>query len=192
MFVSCHPWSRIISFQIEKAYVRMHCGRPCLLQCGCMGNSRASVLVIADSFLGSQTGCPSSGFRGVSQSRQEYAGLPPQINPLPLRFPNSSISLIIQSFDAIFFSGSSSSLGPWPLVQFRNHSSQTVGLPERVISSSQGRYLNTGQHKHRINPYTHQTSMPWVGFEPTTPVFERAKTVHALDHAATVTGHLTP
>jgi hypothetical protein len=30
-----------------------------------------------------------------------------------------------------------------------------------------------------------QTSMPRVGFEPTTPVFERAKTVHALDRAAT-------
>jgi hypothetical protein len=25
-----------------------------------------------------------------------------------------------------------------------------------------------------------------VGFEPTIPVFERAKTVHALDHEATV------
>jgi hypothetical protein len=28
--------------------------------------------------------------------------------------------------------------------------------------------------------------MPRVGFEPTTRVFERAKTVHALDRAATV------
>jgi hypothetical protein len=27
-----------------------------------------------------------------------------------------------------------------------------------------------------------------VGFEPTTPVFERVKTVHALDSAATVMG----
>jgi hypothetical protein len=31
-----------------------------------------------------------------------------------------------------------------------------------------------------------RTSMPQVGFEPTMPVFERAKTVHALDRAATV------
>jgi hypothetical protein len=30
--------------------------------------------------------------------------------------------------------------------------------------------------------------MPQVGFEPTTPVLERAKTVHALDSAATVIG----
>jgi hypothetical protein len=33
-----------------------------------------------------------------------------------------------------------------------------------------------------------QTSMPWVGFEPTISAFERAKTVHVLDRAATVIG----
>jgi hypothetical protein len=33
-----------------------------------------------------------------------------------------------------------------------------------------------------------QTSMPKVRFEPTVPVFERAKTVHALDQASTVIG----
>jgi hypothetical protein len=30
--------------------------------------------------------------------------------------------------------------------------------------------------------------MPWVVFEPTIPAFERAKTVYALDRAATVIG----
>jgi hypothetical protein len=30
----------------------------------------------------------------------------------------------------------------------------------RVISPSQDLYLNTGQHEHRINAYTHQTYMP--------------------------------
>jgi hypothetical protein len=30
--------------------------------------------------------------------------------------------------------------------------------------------------------------MPYVGFETTIPAFERAKTVHALDRAATVIG----
>jgi hypothetical protein len=35
-----------------------------------------------------------------------------------------------------------------------------------------------------------QTSMPRVGFELTIPVFERAKTVHALDRAATVISHI--
>jgi hypothetical protein len=32
---------------------------------------------------------------------------------------------------------------------------QTVGFLGRGISSSQGLYLNTRQHKHRINIYTH-------------------------------------
>jgi hypothetical protein len=66
--------------------------------------------------------------------------------------------------------------------------SQTVGLLGLVISPSQGRYLNTGQHNHRISAYTYKTSMPWMGFEPTFPAPERAKTVHASDGAATVTG----
>jgi hypothetical protein len=58
----------------------------------------------------------------------------------------------------------------------------SVGLLGRVINPSQGRYLTQTQNKHR------QTSMPRVGFEPTIPAFERAKTVHALDHTATVIG----
>jgi hypothetical protein len=33
-----------------------------------------------------------------------------------------------------------------------------------------------------------QTSTPQVGFEPMIPVFERAKTVHALDRAAIAIG----
>jgi hypothetical protein len=36
---------------------------------------------------------------------------------------------------------------PWSLIQFRNHYFQTARLLERVISSSQGLYLNTGKHK---------------------------------------------
>jgi hypothetical protein len=36
--------------------------------------------------------------------------------------------------------------GPRPLLQFPNHVSQTAGLLGRVISPSQGVYLNTGQH----------------------------------------------
>jgi hypothetical protein len=33
-----------------------------------------------------------------------------------------------------------------------------------------------------------QTSMPWVGFEPTIPTSDRTKIIHALDRAATVIG----
>jgi hypothetical protein len=32
--------------------------------------------------------------------------------------------------------------------------------------------------------------MPRVGFEPTIPVFEGAKTVHASDRTVTVIGHM--
>jgi hypothetical protein len=58
----------------------------------------------------------------------------------------------------------------------------SVGLHGRVMSPSQGCYLTQTQNKHK------QTSMPWVGFEPTIPASERAKTVHALGRAATVIG----
>jgi hypothetical protein len=51
-----------------------------------------------------------------------------------------------------------------------------------VSDPSQGRYLTQKHIKHK------QTSMPRVGFKPTIPAFERAKTVHALDRAATVIG----
>jgi hypothetical protein len=60
-----------------------------------------------------------------------------------------------------------------------------AGLLGRVISPSQGRYLHrTTQTKNRRR----QTSMPLARFEPTIPVFTRAKTFYALDLAAIVTG----
>jgi hypothetical protein len=43
--------------------------------------------------------------------------------------------------------------GSRPLIQFRNHFSQSVGLRGRVISPSHGRYIHTGQHKHKINAH---------------------------------------
>jgi hypothetical protein len=45
-------------------------------------------------------------------------------------------------------------VGPRPLLQFRDLLTQTVGLLGRVISPSQGLYLYTGQHKHRLNAHT--------------------------------------
>jgi FAD synthase len=65
---------------------------------------------------------------------------------------------------------------------------QSVRFHGRGIRPSQGLYLYTEQHKHRINA---QTSMSRVGFEPTTSVLEQAKTVHVLDRAATVIGSLS-
>jgi hypothetical protein len=50
---------------------------------------------------------------------------------------------------------------------------QSVGLPGRGISQSQSRCLHTEQHKYRIKAF-----MTRVGFEPTSPMLERAKRVH--------------
>jgi hypothetical protein len=62
----------------------------------------------------------------------------------------------------------------------------SVGLLRRG-SAHRNAATYTGQRKHRINtdryPYLH-----CVGFEPTIPVFERAKTVYALDPVASVIG----
>jgi hypothetical protein len=75
-------------------------------------------------------------------------------------------------------------VAPWTLFQFLDLFTRSVGFLGRGISPSQGRYLHTGQHKHRTKRT--QTSIPQVGFEPTIPVFEQAKTVRVLDRAATV------
>jgi hypothetical protein len=58
-----------------------------------------------------------------------------------------------------------------------------VWLVGRVISPSQGRYLHRTIQTQQKRA---QTSMPCVGFEATIPAFERAKTDHASDRAATV------
>jgi hypothetical protein len=58
---------------------------------------------------------------------------------------------------------------------------QTVGLLGR--GSTRRKAATCTQRKTQT-----QTFIPWVGFEPKTPVFERAKTVHALDRAAAVIG----
>jgi hypothetical protein len=62
---------------------------------------------------------------------------------------------------------------------------QSVGLLGRRSAPSQGRYVHRTtqtQNKRR------QTCKPWVGFEPTIPVFERAKTFYALDRVVAVIG----
>jgi hypothetical protein len=71
--------------------------------------------------------------------------------------------------------------------QFLDHS-QTVGLVDRVISSSQGLYLNTGQHKHR-KTHTHIKHLcpEWDWNPRSRPPSERRQYI-ALDRSATVTG----
>jgi hypothetical protein len=46
-------------------------------------------------------------------------------------------------------------VGPWPLFEFLDLFTQSVGHLGRGISPSQGRYLHTGQHEHRINAHRH-------------------------------------
>jgi hypothetical protein len=69
-------------------------------------------------------------------------------------------------------------VGPWPLFSFLIF--YTVGKTPWTRDQPITRPIpaHTGQHKHSIKSQ--------AGFEPTIPVFERAKTVHALDRAATV------
>jgi hypothetical protein len=64
---------------------------------------------------------------------------------------------------------------------------QSVGLIGR---GSARRKVATYIGQHKQNKPT-QTSMTRVGFEPMIPVFERVKTFHALDRAATVIGTFT-
>jgi hypothetical protein len=66
----------------------------------------------------------------------------------------------------------------------------TAGRTPWTGDQSVARSLPTHRTTQTQNKHTIQTSMPWVGFEPMIPAFERAKTVHALDRAATVIGCL--
>jgi hypothetical protein len=63
----------------------------------------------------------------------------------------------------------------------------TVGITPSTEDQPVARPLPTHRTIQTQNKRT-QTSMPWVGLEPTLAAFERAKTVHALDRAATVNG----
>jgi hypothetical protein len=76
---------------------------------------------------------------------------------------------------------------PWSLFQFLNlyAVSRTPWTGDQPVA----RPLTTHRSTQTQNKRT-QTSMSLVKFEPTIPVFERAKTIHALDRAATVIGRV--
>jgi hypothetical protein len=75
---------------------------------------------------------------------------------------------------------------PGPLIHLRNHffsDSRTPWTSDQLVARPLPKHRTTQtQNKRR------QTFMPWVGLEPTIPASEQAKTVHASDSAATVTG----
>jgi hypothetical protein len=56
-------------------------------------------------------------------------------------------------------------------------------LYDSLDGGSARREAATYRKTQTLNKRT-RTPMPWVGFAPMIPVFERAKTVHALDSAA--------
>jgi hypothetical protein len=58
-------------------------------------------------------------------------------------------------------------------------------MGDQLVSRPLPKHRTTQTEK---NAYAHQTTMPFVGFEPTIPASERAKMVHVLDRSATVTG----
>jgi hypothetical protein len=63
----------------------------------------------------------------------------------------------------------------------------TVGRTHLTRDQPVARSLHTHRTTQTQNKRTY-LSMPRVGFESTIPAFERAKTVHALDRAATLIG----
>jgi hypothetical protein len=76
-------------------------------------------------------------------------------------------------------------VGPWPLFSFWIFC--TVSKTPWTVDQPVARPLPTLKTAQPQNKPT-QTSMPRVVFESTIPAYERAKTVHALDLAATGTG----
>jgi hypothetical protein len=76
-------------------------------------------------------------------------------------------------------------VGPWSLFQFLNPIHSRKDFLDG--GSPVARPLPTHRTTEIQNKST-QTSMPRVGFEPTTLVFEREKAFHVLDRAATMIG----
>jgi hypothetical protein len=75
-------------------------------------------------------------------------------------------------------------VGSWPLFQFRNYF-YTDGRTPWTGDQPVIRPLPAHRTAQTQNKRT-RTSTSEVGFEPTLPVFKRAKTIHALDRAVTV------
>jgi hypothetical protein len=76
-------------------------------------------------------------------------------------------------------------VGPWPLFSFLILYTvcRTTWTEDQPVT----RHLHTHRIKQTENKRT-QRAMPWIGFEPTIPAFERAERVHTLDRAPTVIG----
>jgi hypothetical protein len=78
-------------------------------------------------------------------------------------------------------------VGPWPLfgilILYPVHRTPWTG--DQPVARPLPIYKTTQTQNTRKRT---QTSMPRMGFEPTIPAFERARTVHASGRAATAIG----
>jgi hypothetical protein len=96
-------------------------------------------------------------------------------------FSNITFNIVLIFRYNFFFHWLYSPLGPWPLLFSFMIILQTIGLLGRVINSSQGLYLSTGQHKHRTNIHA------LCGIRTHYPGFRASEDSTALDRSATVT-----
>jgi hypothetical protein len=78
--------------------------------------------------------------------------------------------------------------GSWPLIPFRNHFSKTPWMSDQLVERPLPKHRTAqAQNKRIYTPNIHALSGIRT-LEPTIPASERARTVHALDRTATVTG----
>jgi hypothetical protein len=118
----------------------------------------------------------------ASQKRVGQSTVPPKYGWDAMR------CCISQIFIIIIIIALQSLVGSWLLFQFL--SVYEVGNLPSTGDQPFARPLPT-RRTTQTETKRPETSMPWMGIEPTIPVFERVRTVHALDCAATVIGHLT-
>jgi hypothetical protein len=87
---------------------------------------------------------------------------------------------MIQSFTRSFINGSAAL--SWAIVSSSIiFFSQTVRFLTRMVSPSKGRYLHTGQHKHRIKTHT-QAFMPLSGIRTHDPSSRAIEDSSCLRH----------
>jgi hypothetical protein len=78
----------------------------------------------------------------------------------------------------------------WALAAFQFLNLYILGRTPWTGDQPVARPVPTDRTTQTQNKRT-QTSVPRIGFEPTIPVLERTKTVHASDRSATVIGSYT-
>jgi hypothetical protein len=130
-----------------------------------------------------------NGYQGIKRLRHEADQSPPSTEEVKLDLHSpydftercSGTTSIYEYLSTAL----QSLVGPWLLFSFSIF--YTVSRTPWTGDQPVARPLPAHKGQHKQNKRT-QTSMPQVRFEPTIPVFVRAKTVPALDRAATVIG----